>query len=406
MRLLHVLSQRPSLTGSGVTLFALASEAATMGWEQSVLCAVPADDPSPVVASIDRAAIHTVRFDSTTGGGDGELPFPVPGMSDVMPYASTIWSTMSPAHLEAYRAVWADRLAEVIGAFGPDVIHAHHGWIVAGLIKDVAPGIPLVIHTHGTALRQRVLCPDLADEVATACRRADAWVTLHDEHRRAYSEAYGLEERRVHVVGAGYREDLFRPAPDEVDPLAITYAGKLSEAKGLGPLLDAVDLLRRRRPGVRLHVAGSGSGPEAEALEARMTAAGDHVTWHGRLDQSDLAALLRRSAVFALPSFYEGLPLVLVEAAACGNRLVATALPGVLDGLAPHLEDALEMVPLPPMASIDRPDPVALLDFTDRLARALDRALDGGPIQIDTTRFTWTRVAERVATVWSSLSNG
>ena len=50
------------------------------------------------------------------------------------------------------------------------------------------------------------------------------------------------------------------------------------------------------------------------------------VTMHGQLDQPALADLMRRCAVCVLPSFYEGVPLVLVEAAACGCRLVSTDL--------------------------------------------------------------------------------
>lgn len=383
-------------------MFALAAEAARAGWDQAVVCGVPADDPTPEVASIPAASIHTVRFESTRGAADGELPFPVPGMSDVMPYESTVWSSMSDEQLAAYRDVWTARLREVVERERPTIIHAHHGWIVAGLVKDVAPDVPLIIHTHGTALRQRVLCPALAEPVAVACRRADGWVTLHDEHRAAYTEAYGLEPDRVHVVGAGYRDDLFRPDESRREAGAIGYAGKLSDAKGLHPLLDAVAGLASARPDVRLHVAGSGSGPEAEALEARMASMSEHVEWHGRLDQAGLAAMLQRCPVFVLPSYYEGLPLVLVEAVACGCRLVASALPGVIDGLAGRLGEALETVPLPTLESVDRPVASEVPAFAERLQDALARALERGPVDVDTSGFTWAGVFERVAGVWSA----
>ena len=62
---------------------------------------------------------------------------------------------------------------------------------------------------------------------------------------------------------------------------------------------------------------------------------------------------MRAAHVFVLPSFYEGLPLVLVEALACGCRLVCTDLPGVRSGLLPHLEPVLDRVPMPALAGID-----------------------------------------------------
>ena len=96
-------------------------------------------------------------------------------------------------------------------------------------------------------------------------------------------------------------------------------------------------------------VAGSGAGEEADRLRTRMLAMAPTVVLHGQLSQAALAELMRTCAVFVLPSFYEGLGLVLVEALACGCRLVATALPGVQEQLAPLLGPALQKVAMPRM---------------------------------------------------------
>ena len=85
------------LTGSGVTLDALVREAAKAGWDQHVVCGVPADDGNPRVGDLDASRVHPLTFASAVGAGDGVLPFPVPGMSDVMPYPSTIWLDASAA---------------------------------------------------------------------------------------------------------------------------------------------------------------------------------------------------------------------------------------------------------------------------------------------------------------------
>jgi glycosyltransferase involved in cell wall biosynthesis len=108
-----------------------------------------------------------------------------------------------------------------------------------------------------------------------------------------------------------------------------------------------------------------------------------------------------------LPSFYEGVPLVLAEAAACGCRLVATALPGVVGALAPHLADRLELVPLPRLRRVDEPEPADLPDFTAALAAALARAVArspaAAPAAADLAPFTWDAVFARVAAVWRDL---
>lgn len=59
---LHVLSQRPSLTGSGVTLDALVRLAAAAGWNQAAVVGVPADSPAPHVGALPDARIHRLPF--------------------------------------------------------------------------------------------------------------------------------------------------------------------------------------------------------------------------------------------------------------------------------------------------------------------------------------------------------
>ncbi len=156
-KILHTLSQRPSLTGSGVTLDALVLHASRAGWDQRVVVGVPVEDPHPAVGGLAPGQVHPLVF------GTGELDFPVPGMSDVMPYPSTRFSKMTPVQIDTYRSAWRGHLRKVIAEFQPDVIHAHHVWLLSSLLKDVAPGIPVVNQCHATGLRQMTLCPHLSD---------------------------------------------------------------------------------------------------------------------------------------------------------------------------------------------------------------------------------------------------
>ena len=188
-------------------------------------------------------------------------------------------------------------------------------------------------------------------------------------------------------------------------PPRVAYVGKLSEAKGLPWLLDAMKEVTRRLPGARLDVAGSGAGGEAEAIRRRLGRL-EFVRYHGQVDQRRLAELLRGAAVFALPSFYEGLPLVLVEAAACGCRLVSTALPGVVGELAPQLGDSLRTVPLPRLEGTDRPVAEDLPAFVDRLAAAIESALREPPpgnARNAVAGMTWEAVFDRIEAVWRGL---
>jgi len=412
-RVLHILSQRPSLTGSGVTLDALVRHAAAADWEQCVVAGVPAGEPLPDVGGLDAKLVKPLFFGvGESGGNTGGLPFPVPGMSDVMPYASTRFRDMTPVMIDAYKEAWKRHVQSVIESFRPDVIHSHHVWILSSLLKNVAPHTPMVTHCHATGLRQMEFCPHLAGSVKQGCSRNDCFAVLHSGHARALTEALGIPGDRVRVVGAGFREDLFhaRGADEANRKNRLLYIGKYAAAKGLPWLLDAVERLAMKEPGLELHVAGTGSGPEAGALRGRMESMAPLVRLHGQLGQPELASLMRQCAACVLPSFYEGLPLVLVEALACGCRLVSTALPGVVEQLAPRFGQALDLVPLPRLEEVDQPAAGDLPAFVDHLEAALEAALQKPPLGDPAVampgaleKFTWKAVFERVEALWREL---
>lgn len=404
-KVLHLLSQRPLLTGSGITLDALVRHAGEAGWEQAVVAGVPAKDSTPDVGGLDPSRFHPLVF------GEGDLGFPVPGMSDVMPYRSTRFSAMSSGQVAAYRSAWRRRLSDVIAAFDPQVVHTHHIWIMSSLIKEIAPRLPVIAHCHATGFRQMSLCSELAEGVRQGNARNDRFVVLHSGHAEELSRTLGVPADRIDVVGAGYRDEIFfSQGGDEKRRGKILYIGKFSAAKGVPWLLDAFERLAAEQPGVELHVAGGGAGEEAEALRSRMKSLAPAVVLHGQISQEELAKVMRSAAVCVLPSFYEGIPLVLVEALACGCRLVATRLPGVKSELAPHLGAAMELVPLPRLEGVDRPLaedlPAFVNDLTDSLRNALAQPLMGDPVRStpDLLKpFTWASVFRRVEAVWKEL---
>lgn len=124
----------------------------------------------------------------------------------------------------------------------------------------------------------------------------------------------------------------------------------------------------------------------------------------GRLDQHELVRAYRSSEVFALPSFFEGLPLVSIEALACGCKVVMTELPGVR----PWMERALLGAPVtwvrpPRMTGVDTPDPADLPRFEQDLARALEHALAAPEPRFDTAGVSWDacsgRILDRIETI-------
>jgi glycogen(starch) synthase len=119
--------------------------------------------------------------------------------------------------------------------------------------------------------------------------------------------------------------------------------GRLDEHKGFDLAIAALARLRERHPSVRLAIAGD--GPERNRLIALACALGvnDSVDFLGNVSRDRIAVLLRECTVVVMPSRYEGLPLVALEAAWAGRPIVAADSPGLSDAVVPG-ETAL-MVP-------------------------------------------------------------
>lgn len=404
MKILHLISQRPERTGSGMYVQAVIREAQRKGHENYLVAGVP-DGPLPDLSGIGRERCAFVRFDG------GDLPFPVVGMSDVMPYRSHRFSALLPGEIEAYEAAFSGVLTRAVAAFSPDLIHSHHLWLVSAYLRDLFPDIPVVTSCHGTELRQVALCPHLWERVRPSCARIDGVLALTRTQAGKIASLYGVPTERLHVVGGGYDEGRFvpeaKPAPP---PVEILYAGKLSRAKGVLWLLRS--LLRLTDLPWRLHLAGSGIGTEGDLCHNLAEGLGERVVFHGMLSHGDLAALMKRCHLFVLPSFFEGLPLVLLEALASGCRLVATSLPGVREVLGETAEAFIRLVDLPPLETVDAPYAADEPRLEAALAETLRKqvlgvmktpACDAVAVRRILSPYTWSGVFERIERVYGEV---
>lgn len=369
MKILHLLSQVPGATGSGIYLQALLRHAAGHGYRNYLLAGVPDDFDH----EHESQALASHKFCAVRFGRD--LPFPIVGMSDVMPYPSRRFSDLTVAELQLYEDCFENCLADAVARWQPDLIHSHHLWLLTSLARRKFPDIPMLVSCHGSDLRQFVNCQHLQSAVLDGCRKVDGVCALSRAQQQEIHRLYGIGTDKIHLVGAGYDAKVFYSAKKRTDqPTQIVYAGKLSRAKGLPWLLRA--LLQMEAVPFRFHLVGDGDGPEKREILALAGQLGDKVRIHGKLTQRQLAELLRQAELFVLPSFFEGVPLVLLEALACGCRLVATALPGVQELFSGVPTDGwVELVKLPEMLSLDVPNPGGEESFVEALQVAVEAQL-------------------------------
>jgi glycosyltransferase involved in cell wall biosynthesis len=140
---------------------------------------------------------------------------------------------------------------------------------------------------------------------------------------------------RIHLVPNGVDVSRFKPrGRRETTVPEIVYVGRLSQEKNLSALVSAVAMLRGGagsaagvpRPAARLVMVGD--GPQRAALEAQARAARVELELPGVVDHARVPEWLERADVFALPSFTEGHPKVLVEAMAAGLPCVVSDCAG------------------------------------------------------------------------------
>ncbi|MBN2333753.1 MAG: glycosyltransferase family 4 protein [Deltaproteobacteria bacterium] len=404
IKVLHCLSQIPGQTGSGVYLQSLIREGHRRGLEQWVICGLPAETPQAEIEHLTQQHIFPVLFDSQ------QLPFPVAGMSDVMPYPSTLFSSFCCDKLTRYEAAFARVVQEVVRRLSPDIIHSHHLWLMTALIRRLFPNIPLVTTSHGTDLRQLQLADHLALRVISGCQEVDKVMALNEEQKKNIIELYGVDNDQVVVTGTGFRDDLFSTDfCTKGSDITLLYAGKLSRAKGVPWLLEAVAELD-----ITLKIAGGGGGKEAEEIRRQAQKLRPNVTLLGVLSQEELAEECKKAHIFVLPSFYEGLPLVLLEALACSCRLVVTDLPGIRTMFPEEtLDDGLvTLVPMPELMGPDTPNPDHLPRFCNNLKQAIKDQVEKVkkqqtfcclPLEKTLQNNTWQHIFSRVLSIYQEV---
>ncbi len=407
MKILHLISQHPESTGSGFYLQNIIRQAAAAG-HQNFLIAGMTGERIPLIPGIDREHCHFVRF------AEGELDFAVPGMSNVMPYPSSCFDALTLEQIAVYEEVFAETILRVALEFSPDILHSHHLWLVSAVARRILPDIPMVTSCHSTDLRQFVQCPHLRQRVLPDCLKINRVLALSRDQSDKISEIYGINDQRIDIIGGGYDDHLFLQATKpQAPPIHLLYAGKLSLAKGVDWLLRTFTGLDD--PRLHLHLAGSGSGEEEQLCLQLAEQAGAQVTVHGLVNQQELARLMGFCHIFILPSFYEGLPLVLLEALAAGCRIIATDLSGCRELLVKAGPDLVRFVNLPALLTIDRPDPkdcnilqlrlaAAIDDMAERVRSAPSPAL--ADISEITSAFSWQAVFTRIVSSYEKAMAG
>lgn len=285
-------------------------------------------------------AVHQHLADNPTGGRAAALAL-----------AASVWNPAA-----------ARRVGEAVTSFGPDVAHVHNTWFahspsVAHALRRRGVPVVMTIHNYrlscanGLFLRDGVPCEDClarptVPAVRHACYRdshavsavAAAGIALHRQlatwqgsvdrflvlSRFAQERLVraGIPAERIRLSGNAVADPGARPCPPSASR-NVVFVGRLSREKGVAVLLRA---WREAQPhALRLVIAGD--GPEREGLERE---APPGVEFVGRLPSESVGQLLLQARALVIPSiWYEGQPLVALEALAAGLPLIVSDIGGL-----------------------------------------------------------------------------
>lgn len=401
MRILNISAQKPDSTGSGTYLAETVAAQVAAGHDTAVICGVDNADGWDLP---DETIVYPVRFQTEA------LPFDVVGMSDEMPYPSTRYRDMTPEMVEQFKTAFARVIVQADAEFHPDVVICHHLYLVTSIAREVLPERCVVGLSHATDLRQMANHDLEHDYIVEQIAALDGIYALHDAQRPDIAKTYCVDADRVEVVGTGYNQKLFNTndlasEPRRKAPLRLLYVGKIWRAKGVMELIEAYGALADTYAPkeIVLELVGAvGSAQEWEHAQQLAEACPLPVEFLGKKTPAELAEFYRAADIFVLPSYYEGLPLVVVEALACGCAVVVTDLPG----LRPWIETQIPEAPVsylkpPRMLSLDVPVPEEVPAFKAAITEALRSACaarqHGDTVRgCDTHRVTWEGVTNTI----------
>jgi len=212
----------------------------------------------------------------------------------------------------------------------------------------------------------RAVRPAITLALRPLLRRERSVIIVQNENDRAQLLARGLAapDRVRMIPGAGVELEVFKPTPEPEGVPVVAFAGRLLWDKGVGQLVDAARIIRGRGIPARFVLIGEPDpdNPTSVPMETLREWEREGVVelWGRR---SDMPAVLSSVHVVCLPSTYgEGVPKILLEAAACGRPVVTTDWPGCRD----VVRDGETGLLVPPGI------PNALADALERLLRNPD----------------------------------
>lgn len=368
MRILHVLAQLPIKTGSGVYFTNVIEGLKQFDVKQAAVYATTSEYNFNFVDE---------KYEVEFQGKD--ISFPIVGMSDIMPYENTLYKNMTYDMMEEWQNAFRRKLEAAKEEFKPDVIITHHLWVLSSIVCDVFEDKKVIGVCHNTDIRQAEKNRIMKDNYVKNLGKLDKILALSSGVIEEISNIYNFPKERIINIGAGYNEKIFYPVKkyENHDNVKILYAGKFDESKGFYELIKAFRLLEAKDDNVELELIGNLKEEDRLRVE-ELVGDSTKIRIYNAVDQVHLGEIMRHKDVFILPSYFEGLGLIAVEALGSGLRVVATEIEGLIEFLGEKINSSeiIEYIKMPTIYDTDKAVEEEKPAFINRIVEALELMIE------------------------------
>jgi glycosyltransferase involved in cell wall biosynthesis len=223
------------------------------------------------------------------------------------------------------------RLGQVSEAVRPALWH-FQGGPGGVLLRQHPPDAPLVYtshHTYRTAHGRHIGTMPMAHFEARGYRLAERIIAVSQSTASSLVNDYKVNRDAISVIPAGVDTRWLSPPPPGSERNTVLFVGRLVPNKGVQYFVAMFRSLAKEYPNLVAEVCGEGILYDA-ALSAAASLDG-RLRMLGRVSDEELREAYRRARLFVMPSKYEGLGLVALEAMACGTPVVGLDVPGLRD---------------------------------------------------------------------------
>ena len=283
-----------------------------------------------------------------------------------------------------------------------DVIHSH--WIIpSGLIGVILKSVlrkPIIVTIHGSdAILLNGKVQNIYKFILSSC---DICTVVSTAIKNQVLNL-GVVWKKTKVIPMGVDDSIFNPnmkynikkSYNVEGHYLILFVGRLSEEKGVAYLIEAMPEILKEIPNISLMIIGD--GPEKNNLEElvkRLNLA-KNIIFRGWIPNKDLNKVYRNADIFVLPSLREGLPVVLLEAMACGTPVVASKVGGIPD----IIKNGENGFLIEPKNSKEFADKIIRLLLDEKLKQKFSE--EG--LKIVQKRFSWNVVVEKFVEIYRDL---